>query len=399
MKLAIIGDRGIPAMYSGFSTLTEQMAVRLVREYNFDVTVYCRRNYYSERPDHYHGVKCFYLPAPGGKNFESIIHSNLSIFHAAFYGYDLVLVLDPGNGPFVVPLKLARTPVLLHTDGMGWKRKKWSPLQQKYYKWSEKVSALLADWLVTDSKAMQTYYEEEYGAKSTYIPYAGKIGDGLDASILAQHGLTKNEYYLCVARIEPDNNIDLIIREYRAAELSRPLVVVGAARYDTEYGRAIAAENYGNVKCIGSVYEKNQLNTLFSSAWVYIHGHEVGGTNPSLLNAIYMSAAPLALNVIFHRQVLGDGGLFFDAEPGALAAMLKDLDSDTDRVQQQRIYAKARSDQYYRWDAVVDAYAKLAMAMVDQHADKSVADCVFDKEFYDPLPFYESNPVESSVPP
>lgn len=384
-------------MYSGFSTLTEQMAVRLVREYNFDVTVYCRSNYYSERPAYYNGVKCVYLPAPGGKSFESIVHSNLSIFHAAFCGYDLALVLDPGNGPFVVPLKFARTPILLHTDGMGWKRKKWSPLQQKYYKWSEKISALLADWLVTDSKAMQTYYEEEYRAKSTYIPYAGKIGDGLDESILAQHGLMANQYYLCVARIEPDNNIDLIIREYRAANLSRPLVVVGAARYDTEYGRAIAAENYGNVKCIGSIYEKNQLNALLANACVYIHGHEVGGTNPSLLNAIHMSAAPLALNVIFHRQVLGDGGLFFDAQPGALAAMLKELDGNPERVRRERIYAKARSDKYYRWDAVVDAYANLALAMVDRPVKESIAGGVFDKEFYDPLPFYEENPEESPV--
>jgi glycosyltransferase involved in cell wall biosynthesis len=395
--MAIIGDRGIPAMYSGFSTLTEQMAVRLVKEYNFDVTVYCRRNYYDDRPSYYRGVKCVYLSAPGGKSFESIIHSNFSILHAAFCGYDIALVLDPGNGPFVLPLKFARTPVLIHTDGMGWKRKKWSPLQQKYYKWSEKISALLADWLVTDSKAMQTYYEDEYRAKSTFIPYAGKIGDGLDESILAQHGLTADEYYLCVARIEPDNNVDLIIREYRAANLSKPLVVVGAARYDTEYGRAIAAENYGNVKCIGSVYEKNQLNALLLNAYVYIHGHEVGGTNPSLLNAIHMSAAPLALNVIFHRQVLGDGGLFFVEQAGALAATLKELDANPERVQQQRVYVKARSDQYYRWDAVVDAYAKLASAMVDRTVRESMADGTRDHEFYDPLSFYEKNSNESSA--
>jgi hypothetical protein len=122
-SLAIIGDRGIPAKYSGFSTLVEQMATRMVAEYGMEVTVYGRRPYYDEHPDSYRGVRCVWLPAPGGKNFESIIHSNLAILHAVFCRYDAILLLDPGNAPFMLPLKLRRAPVFVHTDGMGWKRK------------------------------------------------------------------------------------------------------------------------------------------------------------------------------------------------------------------------------------------------------------------------------------
>ena len=133
--------------------MVEQLAVRLVDDYGMDVTVYCRNQYYEERGPDYRGVRRVFLPAPGGKSFESIIHSTMSILHAAFSRYDLAFVLDPGNGPLSLPLVLRRMPMVLHTDGLGWQRRKWSPLQQRYYKWSEKVSALFATWLVTDARA------------------------------------------------------------------------------------------------------------------------------------------------------------------------------------------------------------------------------------------------------
>ncbi len=166
MRIAIIGERGIPARYSGFSTLIEQLCTRLVSDYGFSPTVYCRSSYYEEQPPTFKGVRCIYLPAPGGKSFESIIHSNLSIANSIFRSYDAVFVLDPGNGPFVLPLLMRGFPVVMHTDGMGWKRQKWSPIQQRYYKWSEAVTAKLSHWLVTDSLAMREYYLEEYGAEN-----------------------------------------------------------------------------------------------------------------------------------------------------------------------------------------------------------------------------------------
>lgn len=387
MHIAIIGDRGIPACYSGFSTLTEQMAVRMVQEYGLEVTVYCRKHYYSEHPKKYKGVNCVYLPAPGGKSFESIIHSNFSILHAATKNYDAIIVLDPGNGPFVLPLKFRSKPLLMHTDGMGWKRKKWSPMQQRYYKWSEKVTAFLSDWLVTDSRAMQDYYLESYGAPSSFIPYAGEVGDGVDMSILSQHDLTPGQYFICVARIEPDNNIDVIIREYRKADLDFPLVVVGGARYDTEYGRQIAAENDGKVRCIGAVYEKNKLNALLKSSYAYVHGHEVGGTNPSLLNAMHMGAAPVCFDVVFHRQVMSDSGMYFSKSPGALAMILRNL-KPVDVARLRRL-AKERSDKLYRWDAVVDAYVNCVTNLVCwQQQGRKNKDDLMDREFYNPEAFY-----------
>src|SRR5215472_7960728 len=175
MRLAIIGDRGIPARYSGFSTLVEQLAVRLVEEHAIEVTVYCRTNYYDEREPVWHGVHRVFLPAPGGKSFESLIHSTLSIMHAMFGRYDVIFVLDPGNAPLCWPLRFRQWPVVIHTDGLGWKRRKWSRLQRAYYRWSERLSGWVADWLVTDSRAMQRYYADEYGVRSSFIPYSGEV--------------------------------------------------------------------------------------------------------------------------------------------------------------------------------------------------------------------------------
>ena len=390
-RIAIIGDRGIPACYSGFGTLVEQLAVRLVKDYDFDVTVYCRKPYYKEWPRSFKGVRCVWLPSPGGKNFESIIHSNLSVLHASLSSYDIALVLDPGNGPFLLPLKLRRMPVILHTDGMGWMRQKWSPLQRRYYKWSEWVSARLASWLVTDSREMQDYYVSEYKAPSSFIPYAGEVGNGSDTSALDQYGLTKNGYYLVVARHEPENNVHRIIEEYRKASVERPLVVVGANRYDTDYGRAIADESDDKVLCVGAIYNSTALNGLFEHCYVYLHGHEVGGTNPSLLNAMHMGAPPVPIDVIFHRQVMGETIDYFDKAPGALAQIIQSLDNDPERVEALGKLARTRSDQLYRWDAVAAGYAGLFRKFLAARRDLESLEDHLSDDVYMPGEFYEKN--------
>ncbi|WP_420143102.1 DUF1972 domain-containing protein [Sphingobium sp.] len=368
LRVAIIGDRGIPARYSGFSTLVEELATGLVRDHGMDVTVYCRSHYYDEHPPRWQGVHCRYLPAPGGKSFESIVHSNLSILDAAFRGFDLVFVVDPGNGPFILPLRARGVPVIVHTDGLGWQRRKWNAVQRAYYKWSERASARLADWLVTDSRAMQDYYARAYGASSTYIPYSGAVGDVPDDAALAHYGVTPGDYYLVVARMEPENNVDHIIREYRASGVTKPLVVVGSVPYDSGYARAVAAEHDGQVRCVGGVFESAALNALYRHCAAYLHGHEVGGTNPSLLRAMHWGAPCIPIDVVFHRENVGPANPYFSKTPGDLAAILRDLDGDPHRRDALGRAAQAHAAVTFRWDAVVAAYAALFEQMVDLKA-------------------------------
>jgi len=359
MRLAIIGDRGIPARYSGFSTLVEQLAVRLVRDHSMDVTVYCRNQYYEDRPDSYEGVHCVYLPAPGGKSFESIVHSNLAMLHSLTRRFDVAFVVDPGNAPFSLPLKLRGVPSVFHTDGLGWKRQKWSPLQQRYYKWSEGVCASVATWLVTDSRAMQKYYEDEYGAPSSFIPYSGESEVPPAQEGLMKHGLQPRDYYLVVARMEPENNVDFIIDEYKRSNVRRPLVVVGGARFESEYASSVFARADDKVRCVGSTYDAGELNGLYANCYAYLHGHEVGGTNPSLLRAMQAPAACVPIDVVFHREVLGDEALYFEKRTGGLTELLEQLEADESRVGQLCQIASERARTLYRWDAVAAAYAEV----------------------------------------
>ncbi len=364
LRIAVVGDRGIPARYSGFSTLVEQLAPRLAAEHGLDVTVYCRNHYYEDRSVEYQGVHRVFLPAPGGKNFESILHSTLAIFHAAVSRFDLVIIADPGNAPFGVPLWLSRTPTLYLTDGLGWQRRKWSAAQRHYYRWSEDVCVRLATWLVSDSRAMQEYYRTAHAAPSTFIPYSGEVGDPPDVAALARYGVKPGEYYLVVARIEPENNVDLIIREYRAAGVTWPLIVVGSSPYRTTYSRAVSAQADDKVLCPGGIFESSVLNALYANCYAYLHGHEVGGTNPSLLRAMHWGAACIPIDVVFHREVVGEDAPFFAKAPGSLAAVLSRIDRDPREADRLGRAARARVNALYRWDAVAAAYAGLIRAIV-----------------------------------
>lgn len=365
MHIAMIGDRGIPARYSGFSTLVEEVSTRLVAEHGMEVTVYCRSNYFDEKPERWRGVQLTYLPAAGGKSFESLRHSSRAILHAAVRPFDLAFVVDPGNGPLTWPLLLARMPFVIHTDGLGWQRSKWSPLQQRYYRWSEWVSARWATGLVCDSAAMRDYYLREYRSDSAYIPYGGVVGDAPDDGAPAHFGLVPGQYHLVVARLEPENNVDHIIREYKASAARLPLVYVGDARYESAYSRGIFAQADERVKCIGSVYESRLLNGLYRHCRSYVHGHQVGGTNPSLLRAMAAGAACVPIDVVFHREVLGEHGRYFRKDSGHLARLFEAIESDADSAERGR-QARQIAERQFRWDAVAAGYAELFRHLVQR---------------------------------
>jgi glycosyltransferase involved in cell wall biosynthesis len=380
LNVAIIGDRGIPARYGGFSTLVEEVATRLVRDHDMSVTVYCRRQYYETHPPQYAGVNLVHLPAPGGKYFESLVHTGLSAVHSLTRRFDAVLVVDPGNAP-LLPIIGARAPVALHTDGLGWKRRKWGPAASRYYKWTEGVCARVAARLVTDAVAMRDYYETEYGAPSTFIPYGSHVGAAATHQALERHGLAPGGYYLVVTRIEPDNNTDLLIREYRASHVRRPLVIVGGAAYPSDFSRQILAQRDERVRIVGPEYDSGALNGLYANSYAYLHGHEVGGTNPSLLRAMDGGRPCLCLDVVYHREAMGTAGVFFDREAGTLAATLTALDADPARADALGAEARHRARTRYRWDAVAAAYAEL---FKDLRAVRTGAQRTYRADVYQP---------------
>jgi len=365
LRIAMIGDRGIPARYSGFSTLVEEVSTRLVASHGMDVTVYCRTHYAQSHPGEFKGVRLVYLSAPGGKSFESLLHSQRAILDAAASRFDLAFVVDPGNSPLTLPLVLRRMPLVIHTDGLGWQRGKWSGFQRRYYRWSERVATLLATGLVSDSEAMRDYYRENYGAASAFIPYGSLVGDPPNPGAPGHFGLEPGHYHLVVARLEPENNVDLIIREYKVSGARLPLVYVGGARFESDYSRAIMAEAGGRVRCLGPLYDSDILNGLYANCRTYLHGHQVGGTNPSLLRAMGTGAACVAFDVVFNREALGEAGRYFTREPGGLASVIESLEADPAATAALGAAARERAGCAFRWDAVAAAYAEFFTHIVD----------------------------------
>jgi glycosyltransferase involved in cell wall biosynthesis len=363
MKIAILGSRGIPAAYGGYDTLIEELSIRLVNVPSIEVIVYCRNTYYKERPLKYHGVKLIYLPAPRIKLIESLLNSFLSTINVLGQKTDAIFFLDPANAPFCLLLRLCGKKVVIHTDGLGWKRRKWGPIGRRYYKFVEWLCVKAANMLVTDNPIMQQYYKEEYGADSVYIPYGATNIWGLDKTVFKEYGLKPHEYLLVVARLEPENNTDLIIQEYTKTKVKFPLVIVGDSPYGPDYFAQLRQLADERVYFTGRIYDQAKLNALYQGAYLYIHGHEVGGTNPSLLRAMGYGTSPVVLNVPFNISVIGNSGYIFERDKGHLSNLLENLLENPFQVTQMGQRAQELVLKHFTWDGVAESYKHLFLRL------------------------------------
>ena len=366
MNVAILGARGIPACYSGYDTLVEELAKGLVKSGEAQVLVYCRTSYYEVHPAKIDGVRLVYLPAPRIKAFESLLHSFLSSLHVLSQKVDIIYFVDPANAPFCLLLRLFGKKVLIHTDGLGWKRRKWGPTARRYYKFVEWLSAKFISELITDNPEMKKYYQEEYNADSTYIPFGATNNAGIDKSIYKRVDLKPDSYILVVARLERENNTDLIIQEYVDSGVEMPLVIVGDAPYDSDYWNLLHQIADERVHFLGRINDQSELNALYDGAYLYIHGHEVGGTNPSLLRSMNYGTMPVVVNVSFNESVVGKGGVTFKKEQGDLAEILKKLIDDSDYVDRLGQLSKLKAETEFTWESVVAEHTKLFKRVLQQ---------------------------------
>ena len=357
MKIAILGSRGIPACYGGYETLVEELSLGLVAKRSAEVLVYCRSSYFNNRPDYYRGVRLIYLPSIPLKAIESIFHSFLSSVHAIFQNVDIVFFVDPANAPFFILLRLFGKKVVVHTDGLGWKRRKWGRLARSYYEFVELLCKWTANVLVTDNPAMTEYYKKKYNADSVYITYGASNDYGEDEAVYKELGITPKKYLLVVARLEPENNTRLIVDEYVRSVVEMPLVVVGDSPYSVVFMDELrgAAAN-GNVRFVGRINDQRKLSSIYKGAYLYIHGHEVGGTNPSLLRAMDKGAVPIVMDVAFNKLVIADCGYVFKKESGSLSSILIKLAAESDKIDRLGLIVKERADKYFRWDDVIRRY-------------------------------------------
>lgn len=365
MRIALIGTRGVPARYGGFETAVEEVGKRLV-ERGHQVTVYCRGDDDEPKLATYLGMDLVHLPALRQRALETLSHTALSVAHLVRKGnHDVALVFNAANSVFLPALRLRGLPVATHVDGLEWRRGKWGPNGQRYYRMAETLSVRWSDQLIADARGIADYYTDEFGAPTREIAYGAPILADTGHAELDAQGLAPYGYHLVVARFEPENHVDIALRGYLESDAVLPLVVVGSAPYASahvdELERLAATDS--RIQMLGGVWDQELLDQLYAHAATYIHGHSVGGTNPSLLRAMGAGSSVVAYDVSFNRDVLGEGGQFF-AHASDLAALLNKAEADPADGQARGEQVKERARKAYTWDQVADEYEGLCADLV-----------------------------------
>jgi glycosyltransferase involved in cell wall biosynthesis len=362
MRIALLGTRGVPARYGGFETCVEQVGLRLVKA-GHDVVVYCRRAGASDEPleSEYEGMRLVHLPALRRKSLETLSHTAASVAHLMTHPVDAAIVFNSANAPFIPVLRARGIPVATHVDGLEWKRSKWQGAGRRYYRLAESMAVRWSDALIADAQGIADYYDAEFGAATELIAYGAPIVSADRPELLTQVGLRAHEYHLVVARFEPENNVDLIVDGYRRSSAKLPLVVVGSAPYADAYTAQVHGLADERVRFLGSVWDQDLLDQLYASSHTYLHGHSVGGTNPSLLRAIGAGAATVAFDVVFNREVLRDAGRYFHSAD-EVAAEIERAEAEPDETRRRGRWAQ-RSAHRYNWDDVADRYEELCLRL------------------------------------
>lgn len=368
MRIALIGTRGVPPEYGGFETAVDEVGSRLV-EAGHDVTVYCRNP--GQTLETYRGMTLVNLPALRRRSFETLSHTALSAVHAIRTGHpDVAFVFNAANAPFVPLLRRARIPVALHLDGIESAREKWRGAGAAYFRWAERRGARWADAVIADARAIAGYISRELGGESEFIPYGAPIvSPGSDR--LAELGLTAGGYHLVVARFEPENNIDVAVGGFVRSASTSKLVVVGGAPYSDEYTQRVrgCAGDDPRVEFLGPVWDQDLLDQLYANAASYLHGHSVGGTNPSLLRAMGAGAPVLAFDVVFNREVTGGFARFFEAEDD-LARLVEEAEADPELTRDMGLKGREHVAREYDWDVVARDYEALALRLVGRRGER-----------------------------
>lgn len=357
LSIAMLGTRGVPARYGGFETAVEEIGRRLA-ERGHRVVVYCRTSRQQERPAEYQGMSLVHLPTVRKRSLETLAHTALSVGHLLRHRTDVALLFNAANAPLLPLLRLRGIPVATHVDGLEWRRAKWGPTGQRYYRLAEKLAVRWSDALIADAQGIADYYAEVHGVGTELLTYGAPLVDRR-TDRLAELELTAGGYHVLVARFEPENHVLEIVEGYAASGAALPLVVVGSAPYADEYtARIRAAGASDRVHFLGGVWDQELLDQLYAGALSYLHGHSVGGTNPSLLRAMGAGTAVTAWDVNFNREVLAGSGRFF-ASAAQLADCLRATERDAEHTRELATAALDRAAAY-NWDDVTDGYERLA---------------------------------------
>lgn len=376
----IIGSKGIPAKYGGFETFVEKLTEgQKSKEIKYHVSCLAKNTKSFE----YNGARCFNVKVPNIGPAKAVYYDIAALKECIKYirknniKSPIVYILACRIGPFVgnykKKLKKLGGTLIVNPDGHEWKRAKWNKAIRQYWKVSEKHMVKHADLLVCDSKNIERYIKEDYkqyNPKTTFIAYGAdteksKLSDDDDTLLqwYKEKNVKKKEYYLVVGRFVPENNYETMITEFMKSRTNKDFVIITNVEKNKFYDALRVKTNFAKdkrIKFVGTVYDQELLKKIRENAYGYLHGHEVGGTNPSLLEALATTDLNLLLDVGFNREVGENGALYFTKEDRNLASLLDNLEIyDEVSATTYGDNAKQRINREYTWEKIINDYEKL----------------------------------------
>lgn len=371
----IIGSKGIPARYGGFETFVEKLTEQQVsKEIKYHVS--CLAN--DTREFEHNGARCFNVNVPNIGPAKAVYYDLVALRGCIRYIKEhninnaIVYILACRIGPFIgfYKRKLEKLGVTLfvNPDGHEWKRGKWNVVIRQYWKISEKLMVKHADLLICDSVNIEKYIKEDYkqyNPKTTFIAYGAdteksKLEDNDEKLIgwYKEKGVKSKEYYLVVGRFVPENNYEIMITEFMKSNTKKDFVLITNVEKNKFYEKLKEKTSFdkdSRIKFVGTVYNQELLKKIRENAYGYFHGHEVGGTNPSLLEALATTDLNLLFDVEFNREVGMDGAIYFNKENGNLAKLI-DSELDKNEVALLGDKAKKRINYEYNWTKIINKY-------------------------------------------
>ncbi len=356
MKIAILGTRGIPNHYGGFEQFAEYLSVGL-RESGHEVYVYNSSTHpYQERT--WNGVHILHCFDPEDK-----------IGTAGQFVYDLGCILDSRKRKFDAILQLGYTSssvwhwllpkkqslIFTNMDGLEWKRSKYSGAVKKFLSYAERWAVRSSHYLIADSIGIQSYLKEKYGVSSTYIAYGANVVGEFSADLISQYDLVAYGYDMLIARLEPENNIEMVLEGYTKSDRKREFIVIG--NHQTRYGAYLKEKfNDRKVRFLGPIYDIKVLDSLRKHSNLYFHGHSVGGTNPSLLEAMASEALICYHANEFNSAIVGSGGFPFSGAE-EVTQLVNGVAKSDFRSHLEANKSKIAKD--FSWDKIIEEYEVL----------------------------------------
>lgn len=357
-SVKILGTRGVPAAHGGFETFAERLALHLVSK-GWDVTVYCQD--LGRGPvwqDEWQGVQRVHIPVPKDVPVSTISFDWQATCHAA-RDPGLCLTLGYNTAVFCAVLRLKGVPNVINMDGIEWRRAKWGPIPKLWFWLNDYAGRWLGDTLVADHPQIQQHLATVVNADKIHmIPYGADLLSAVDEEPVRALGLVPNQYLTVVARAEPENSILEIVKGYSGRSRGLKLAVLGNYIPGRRYHDEVRAAASDEVVFLGAIYDKPVLEALRFHSAIYVHGHQVGGTNPSLVEALGAGNAIIAHDNRFNRWVAGEAGRYFSDAP-QFSDVLEGILGDPATLQQMKLCALERHSAVFTWPAVMQAYEDL----------------------------------------